>query len=341
MTSIIKAPPMLIDPLIFTSYYRPQIWGGRGLQTVLGRLLPDEAPYGEAWDLSPLPLHVSQVDEGQFAGTSINDLWENHRQELAGDIPGHQFPLLVKWLECRDILSLQVHPDNEMAQRVLGEPHGKSEAWVVVHAEPSARVYAGLKPGVGRKEVESLIKAGRLIECLHSFVPMAGDCISLPAGTIHAAGGSLIVAEVQQSSDATFRLYDWNRLGLDGRPRPLQVERAIEAINWDQGSIYPIVPKKIPTNREGVHAERLVDGIAFRMERYIVDQSMPSPNPGEMTVWMILEGRAEVRNRNTGYCREVVKGQTIVIPAQATDITWESLDPHSSLTLLCTRLAQS
>lgn len=332
---------MLVDPLTFAPYYRPQIWGGRGIQTILGRELPDEeSPYGEAWDLSPLPLHVSRVEDGPLAGTSINELWEHHRQDFAGDVPSQQFPLLIKWLECRDILSLQVHPDNEMAQRVLAEPHGKSEAWVVVHADPTARVYAGLKPGVGRKEVESLIKAGRLIECLHSFVPTAGDCISLPAGTIHAAGGGLVVAEVQQSSDATFRLYDWNRLGLDGRPRPLQVERAIDAVNWDQGSIYPIVPKKIPTNCEGVRAERLVDGFAFRMERYIIEQSMPSPNLGEMTIWMVLAGRAELRNRNTSYSREVAMGQTVVIPAAATEITWESMGGETPLTLLCTRFSQ-
>jgi mannose-6-phosphate isomerase len=272
----------LLNPLIFEPFYRPQVWGGRGLSACLGRHLPDERPYGEAWEISPQPLHVSKVSEGELAGRTINDLWSNYSQELARARNSGMFPLLIKWLECRELLSLQVHPDDQMAQRVLNEPYGKSEAWIVIAAEPTARVYAGLKPGVSQDDVIGHLKHGTLVECLHSFVPRPGDCVSLPAGTIHAAGGGLVVAEVQQSSDATFRLFDWNRMGLDGKPRPLQIERALEAVNWNQGPIDPVVPAIIES-QAGTVARKIVDGNGFRLERYVLNQPTRSVHEGELT----------------------------------------------------------
>ena len=329
---------MVTDPLVFDTYYRPQIWGGRGLSTLLRRKLPTECPYGEAWDLSPQALHVSRVTNGPLLGRDLNDLWTNYRSLLSGGCGPASFPLLVKWLECRELLSLQVHPDDRMAQQILNEPFGKSEAWVVVTAEPTARVYAGLKPGVTRSTFESHINAGTLIECLHSFVPVAGDCISLPAGTIHAAGGGLIVAEVQQSSDATFRLYDWNRLGLDGNPRPLQVDLALGAINWDQGAISPVTPQEIPSACPKVKIEQLVSGPSFQLERYIVEESLSSPHSGELTIWLVLDGKAGLFHPITSYRREFDQGSTVVIPASAGEVIWVPLHDERPLTLLCTRL---
>ncbi len=333
----VKSKRKTIEPLIFEPFYRPQVWGGRGLQTQLGRRLPEAGPYGEAWELSPQKLHVSRVTEGSYAGHDLNDLWTNCRPMLSGNTGPDNFPLLIKWLECHELLSLQVHPDDQMAQRVLGEPFGKSEAWVVVSVEPTARIFAGLKPGITRADVVAHINAGTLVECLHSFVPAAGDCISIPAGTIHAAGGGMLVAEVQQSSDATFRLFDWNRLGLDGVPRALQVERALEAVNWDQGPISPVIPREIHSECGGVRAEHLVDSPSFRMERYQVRQSFPSPHHGEMTIWMVLDGKARLSDPVTDYRHEFIKGATTVIPAAASDLVWESLDSQQPLTLLCTR----
>ncbi len=327
--------PAMTDPLVFDSYYRPQIWGGRGLCTQLGRDLPDERPYGEAWDVSPQPLHVSRVLEGPQTGRDLNTVWKILCGNVASPLG---FPLLVKWLECHEFLSLQVHPDDQMAQSVLNEPFGKSEAWVVISAEPSARIFAGLKPGVTREVLIDHIRSGQLAECLHSFVPAAGDCVSLPAGTVHAAGGGLIVAEIQQSSDATFRLYDWDRPGLDGRPRPLQVERALEAINWNQGPISPVIPVEMPSDGKGVRSEKLVEGNGFRLERYFVDQSMMSPHTNELTIWMVLEGTALLTNPKSGYRRKFPKGTTAVIPANASPLCWETVSDHPNLTLLCTRL---
>jgi len=326
------------DPLVFDTFFRPQVWGGRGLQSQLGRTLPCELPYGEAWELGSLPLHESRVLEGKNAGRPLADLWTKSRQGLTGGTGRDVFPLLIKWLECRELLSLQVHPDDAMAQRLLNEPYGKSEAWVIVSVEPTARIYAGLKPGVTRDDFVSHLRSRTLEECLHSFVPQPGDCISIPAGTIHAAGGGLIIAEVQQSSDATFRLYDWNRMGLDGKPRPLQVEQAMDAINWQQGPNSPVVPKVIPSDISGLRGESLVDGVGFRMERYFVEHACPTPNSGEFTVWMVLEGNAVLTNAATGYERGFQKGSTFVIPSCLDQTMLKSKDESCLLTLLCVRL---
>ncbi len=335
----IQTQTTVTDPLVFDTYLRPQVWGGRGLIQHLGRNLPQECPYGESWDLSPLASNVSRVTEGPLAGRDLNDLWTNCRKELTGGDGPDVFPLLIKWLECLTLLSVQVHPDDKMAQRVLNEPYGKSEAWVVVWAEPTAQVYAGIKQGVSRDEFVAHLKAGTLTECLHSFTPKAGDCISIPAGTIHAAGGGLIIAEVQQSSDATFRLFDWNRLGLDGKPRTLQIDLSLEAINWNQGPVDPVTPVEFVVYSEGVRAERLVEGNGFIMERFTVQKSFQNPYPGEFTIWMVLDGTAELSNLETGYCRPFHKGATAVIPASVHQAAWKT-DPVG-LTLMCVRLPKA
>lgn len=329
----------LSDPLIFDTFYRPQVWGGRGLNRHLGRMLPDDRPYGEAWDLSPQPLHVSRVIEGPLTGRSINELWADRLGESSCRYGHKEFPLLIKWLECRELLSLQVHPDDQMARTVLNEPYGKSEAWVVIAAEPAARIFAGLKPGVTRSDVIAHLNAGTLIECLHSFAPKPGDCVSLPAGSIHAAGGGLVIAEVQQSSDATFRLFDWNRVGLDGVPRALHIDRAMEATNWNQGPISPIIPVAVDNDSRVTKGEILVEGNGFRLERYITQSPFPSANAGELTIWMVLDGQADLSNPSTGYRRRISKGETALIPATASGIVWHPVATGQSLTLLCVRLS--
>ena len=334
----LKLSSSFIDPIVFDTYCRPQVWGGRLLGELLGRTLPTEGPYGESWDLCSQKLHVSRVLEGPHAGRDLDDLWKQGALELTGSERREPFPLLLKWLECRELLSLQVHPDDEMAQRVLNEPYGKSEAWVVVFAEPTARIYAGLKQGVTRADFVSHLKQGTLWECLHSFVPKPGDCISIPAGTVHAAGGGVVIAEVQQSSDATFRLFDWNRLGLDGKPRPLQIDLALDAINWDQGPVSPVITVELPRNSEEVRSELLVDGNGFRMERYHVHNAWPAPHPGELTIWMVLEGTAVFDDDDRGPQRKYGTGSTIVLPAGTKEAVWQPLAGEDSLTLLCVRL---
>lgn len=337
----------LTDPICFDSYLRPQIWGGRGLSQHLGRTLPEQGSYGEAWEISALPPHVSRVSQGVTAGLELTELWTHWRQNLLGPEAGRlaeptaEFPLLVKWLECRELLSVQVHPDDSMAREVLGQPYGKSEAWIVIHAEPTARVFAGLKPGVTRAEFVAHLTAGTVVKCLHSFVPQAGDCISLPAGTVHAAGGGVVLAEVQQSSDATFRLFDWHRLGLDGKPRPLQVDQALQAIDWHQGAIQPLAPHAMTSPLSGVYAERLLNSPSFVLERFTIRSRLPAPHCGELTIWMVLDGETELHNPDTGYRQTFSRGSSVLIPAVTQDVQWIPLPSEGTATLLCIRLRES
>ena len=233
----------MLPPLVFTPLYRRYIWGGRRFGSVLGRMLPPGFDYAESWELVDRDGDQSVVATGPLAGTTLGDLVAHRGPELLGrHAPRPAFPLLFKFLDANRDLSVQVHPDDARAAR-LGTPDlGKTEAWYVVAAEPGSRIYAGLRAGVSRDEFAAAVRAGRCDASLHSFVARPGDCVFIPAGTVHAIGAGLVVAEIQQSSDVTFRLHDWNRVGADGRPRPLHVEEALEATTRT-GPADPVTPR--------------------------------------------------------------------------------------------------
>ena len=327
----------LREPLLFDTYLRPQIWGGDGLARHLGKQLPEYALIGEAWELSTLPDHISRVSAGPRRGESLTDLWSQSRGAISGTAAAaDEFPWLVKWLDCAGKLSLQVHPDDGIARSVLGLPHGKCEAWVIVHVEPDARVSIGLRDGVPRATFEAHLASGTIDECLHTFEPRVGDCLSLPAGTVHTAHG-VVLAEVQQPCDATFRLFDWNRLDTAGQPRPLHRERGLQAIDWHQGPIDPVAPQRLDVPDPGVFGEALLSSSWARLERYTVERSWTSPHVGEMTVWMVLEGNAELLDTTTGTRREMPRGSTVLIPAAAGAVSWSPQTAESRGTLLCIR----
>ena len=325
------------EPLLFDTYLRPQIWGGDGLARHLGKQLPEHALIGEAWELSTLPEHISRVSTGPCCGELLTNLWSQSRGELSGTATAAaEFPWLVKWLDCAGRLSLQVHPDDCIARSVLGLPHGKCEAWVIVHVEPGARISIGLRDGVTRAMFEAQLANGTIDVCLHNFEPRVGDCLSLPAGTVHTAHG-VIVAEVQQPSDATFRLFDWNRLDASGQPRALHREWGLQAIDWKQGPIDPLAPKPNDVRDPGVIGEALLSAPWVRLERYTIERSWMSPHVGEMTVWMVLEGDAELFDPTNGKRRELPRGSTVLIPSAAGAIRWSPQKADSRCTLLCIR----
>jgi len=220
----------MLTPLIFSPIYRRYIWGGRRFETTLGRPLPAGEDYAESWELVDRGPDQSVVAVGPLAGATLGQLVADHGPELLGRrAPQKAFPLLFKFLDASRDLSVQVHPDDERAAKLGTADLGKTEAWYVVDAAPGSRVYAGLKAGASREEFAAALREGRCDEVLHSFEARPGDCIFIPAGTLHAIGAGLMVAEIQQSSDVTYRLFDWNRVGPDGRPRPLHVEAGLEA----------------------------------------------------------------------------------------------------------------
>lgn len=305
-----------MDPLVFTPYLRPMVWGGRRLGDVLGKALPAGGTWGESWEVSVHPSHPTVVAEGPLAGRSLTWICQHHREELFGADRREAFPLLIKYLDANDLLSVQVHPDDDKAMKLAKEPFGKTEAWVVLAADPGGRIFAGLKPGVDRAALERALKEGHVERCLHSFAPKPGDCLFLRAGTVHAVGGGVLMAEVQQSSDATLRLYDWDRPGPDGKPRPLHVAESLEAIDWTAGPLEPVRGTAVP---EG---ERLVECGYFVIDRYEVRSMLESPYGEKLTVWMVLEGAAELR-ASGGYRRAFAAGHTVVVPAAARGVSWQ------------------
>ena len=319
-----------MEPLVFEPYLRPQIWGGRRLGERLGKRLPDRGPYGESWEISAHPHHVSRVAEGPLAGTLLADLWAQHARSWLGAStpPDPEFPLLIKFLDCRELLSVQVHPNDAAARRLLGEPRGKTEAWVVLDADATGRIYAGLKPGVDRAVLETHLDAGTVAECLHEFSPRPGDCILLPAGVVHAVGGGVLIAEVQQSSDATFRLFDWNRPGADGRPRPLHRRESLESIDWSAGPIRPIEAGPLPVdgdsdgNGEEASRQRLASCAYFEIERYRLATSLVSPHDDRLSIWTVLAGEADVHQAAAGYRRTCGPGTTLLVPAGEGPLAW-------------------
>lgn len=321
-----------LEPLVFEPYLRPQVWGGRSLQSLFSKSLPDAATYGESWELSTHPHHVSRVAEGPFRGASLDDLCRQYSKELLGtDRPAAAgFPLLVKLLDCRELLSIQVHPDDRLAGKLRPGERGKTEAWVVLAVEPTGRIFAGLKRGVGRGDLERHLANGTTDQCLHAFQPKVGDCVFIPAGTVHAVGGGVVMAEIQQSSDVTFRLFDWNRLGTDGKPRALHIAESLAAIDFSRGPVGPVIPQPradVPGPSVG---ETLVVCPYFAIERYQLAAALPVT--GHTSVWMVLSGSANLNGASFG--REFHAGETVLIPDTSAPLQWQPKRTDSPATLL-------
>ena len=212
----------MLYPLTFHPILKERVWGGRSLECLYHKPLPAGVPIGESWEISDRPGDVSVVSNGPLAGKDLHWLMTRHATELLGAArpPDSRFPLLVKILDAQEKLSLQVHPPPGKAAELGGEP--KTEMWYITEAAPGAELYVGLKRGVSREEFERKIKSGTVAECFHRVSVRPGDAMFLPSGRVHALGAGIVLFEVQQNSDTTYRVFDWNRLGLDGKPRELR-----------------------------------------------------------------------------------------------------------------------
>lgn len=311
-----------MNPLVFAPFLRPQPWGHQRFARRLHRELPAEGRFGESWELSAHPHHESVVVEGPYAGQTLPQLWEKHRAEWWGPTAPVTFPWLVKYLDCHEYLSVQVHPSDELASQFSQRDGGKTEAWVVLEAEPTARIFAGFKPDVTLGEVTERMADGSLAECLHSFAPQAGDCIFIPAGTVHAVGGGVLMVEVQQTSDSTFRLFDWNRVGLDGRPRTLHHHESLTAIDWAAGPVAPVKPVRFIDDDTELAGELLVSCAYFQWKRFHLERETVVPQR-VLSVWILLEGDALVQGEN--YERRVTAGDTLLMPPSPFPWTWKPL----------------
>ena len=301
---------MPLYPLRFEPIFRRYLWGGRRLGTVLGKSIGEGDNYAESWEIVDRGEDQSRLISGPLAGATLGELVSNHSAELLGrHHPQPRFPLLFKLLDAQHILSVQVHPNDEQAAQLSPPDLGKTEAWVVLAAEPGSVIYAGLKPGFDRAALERENARGGCQLCLHSFEPHVGDVVFLPAGTVHALGAGLLIAEIQQSSDTTFRLFDWNRVGPDGRSRPLHVEQALQVIDWQRGPVHPQTP--VATQRPNV--EQLVTCDKFVLDRWRVDLLEPLGGDERFHLISIIEGELDVLGDPTD--RPLRKGDTVLLPA--------------------------
>jgi mannose-6-phosphate isomerase len=222
----------MLYPLTFHPIFKERVWGGRNLERLYHKPLPPNVPIGESWEITDRPEGVSPIANGPLAGKDLRWLMENHREALLGKhTRAERFPLLVKVLDCQDTLSVQVHPPAKVAPELGGEP--KTEMWYIADATPEATLYAGLKQGVSRADFERRVADGSVAEALHRVQVKAGDVMFLPSGRVHAIGAGNVIFEIQQNSDTTYRVFDWNRVGLDGKPRELHMRESMVSINFD------------------------------------------------------------------------------------------------------------
>jgi mannose-6-phosphate isomerase len=302
-------PPL--QPLRFEPLLRPMLWGGSRLAEYFTGKPPVE-PIGEAWILSDEGEQLSRVADGPFQGRTLRDLMEHCGDRLLGRaVPASgRFPLLLKFIHAERDLSVQVHPNDEQASRLRDCGVGKTEGWVVLRAEPGAKIYAGLKPEIGRSQFEQALRENRVVETLNVIEPRAGDAFFLPAGTVHAIGAGLLLFEIQQTSDITYRLYDWGRVDpKTGRPRPLHMAEALECIDFQHGPVFPALPIQKSTIRE-----QLFSCPYFRLWRMCGNWRFRVGAKGECRIVVVVEGEAELQYREQNHLLK--RGSLLLLPAE-------------------------
>lgn len=304
----------MLYPLTFHPRFKERVWGGRSLERLYGKALPPGVPVGESWEISDRPRESSVIANGPLAGKDLRWLMEHHQAELLGAAKplAGRFPLLIKILDARDKLSLQVHPPPRRAAELGGEP--KTEMWYIADATPGAELYVGLKAGITRAEFEDKLRTGRVAECFHRVAVRAGDAMFLPSGRVHAIGSGLVIFEIQQNSDTTYRVFDWNRAGLDGRPREVHLAQSLASINFEDYE-----PALVGGAFVGGSLKKrtLVDDPLFRVEALATEaRQTVSLRPPKLRLIGVVEGRVAAKSED--HCVDVGKGQFCLVPAGIT-----------------------
>lgn len=286
--------------------YQDRVWGGRALETSLGRKLPEGRPIGESWDIVDRPEAQSIIQGGPWHGRSLREVLNEHASSIMGpNWPvGRAFPILVKWLDCRERLSLQVHPPAAVAPELKGEP--KTENWYIAEAVPGSHLIVGLKRGVTRQQFETALRELTLENCVHRFPVMAGDSILVTSGQIHAIDGGNLILEIQQNSDTTYRVYDWGRVGLDGKPRQMHVSESLRSIKWDDFEPAPV--------RAEPKAAVIAEAQEFRIRRVPLRaaEKFSIKSKEEPRILSVVEGR--VSATQLGQTETLTRGDNVILP---------------------------
>ena len=314
-------------PLLFEPSLHVKVWGGRAMEHYLNKLLPPNEPVGESWEI----YSGNRIANGEFSGLTVGELTAQFPNEILGTFPATDgFPLLIKFLDAQDWLSVQVHPDDALALELEGEPRGKTECWYILDAAPDAEIIYGFSAQVSEDEFREAIISGKAREYLQ-FVPVkAGDFVNVPAGTVHAIGPGIMLYELQQTSDTTYRLYDWERVGLDGKPRELHIEKGLQCSRFEVNSA--AISKQIIENMaEGISIVSLLRGKYFGLDTISISQQLWLNT--ELTtphLLSIISGAIEIRGEFTSVRLEC--GQSALIPAKIGEYL---LNPIDEATLLC------
>lgn len=299
--------------LRFRPLYQERIWGGRALESALGRTLPPRSTIGESWEIVDRSEAQSVVDGGSLKGESLRSVLARHGNAVMGPRwPAEKpFPMLVKWLDCRERLSLQVHPPAKVATELKGEP--KTENWYIAHSVPGAELIVGLKRGITRDHFERAIRTNTLEACVHHFNVAAGDSILVHSGQVHAIDAGNLILEIQQNSDTTYRVYDWGRVGLDGSPRQLHILESLRSIDWTD--FEPVPLRAAPTS--GV----IADCAEFRIRRVVLGSGEKvHVRAGEQPrILSIVSGGVRVSDDGDGGTRaphrqKLARGDNVLIP---------------------------
>jgi mannose-6-phosphate isomerase len=303
----------VLYPLTFQPAFKERVWGGRELARLYDKKLPTGAVIGESWEIADRPGDASIVTNGPLAGKSLRWLMEQHAKEILGrakPAADGRFPLLCKILDAREKLSLQVHPPADKAAALKGEP--KTEMWYIADAAPGASLYVGLKRGVTRAAFEEKIADGSVADCFHRIQVKAGDTMFLPSGRVHAIGDDLVIFEIQQNSNTTYRVFDWNRVGLDGQPRELHIEQSLASIDFND-----FEPKLVETQfiTEGkIQKRALVTDPLFQVETWKLGSGASGwLKPKTLQIIAVTAGKAEIQGAATTVTLSA--GQFSLIPA--------------------------
>ncbi len=290
-----------------------RIWGGRRLETEFGKKLPPNKHIGESWEIVDRPEAQSVVRDSLLRGKTLHELWTQHREEVFGDVPdAPRFPLLLKLLDAHERLSLQVHPTEKVAPKLGGEP--KTEFWYVAAAQPEAELFVGLQEAMTGSEFEEAVHSGTVAQHVHRIRVKSGDAMFLPAGRLHAVGGGNLLVEIQQNSDTTYRVFDWNRAD-NGRPRQLHVEQALQCIDFND-----VRPRLLQTE-----AEVLLRHDLFEIQKWNLNSPREIAPRGQFAIVCSLAGSLR--------CADVdfVPGEFLLVPAQLQDRRIEPVKDGTSL----------
>ena len=335
-------------PLRFAPIYKDYLWGGDRLRTRFGRKLPQKC-IAESWEIADHPNGESMIVNGPLRHRPLNELVRVRREDLLGTVVTSlhdfdRFPLILKYLDARLPLSVQVHPDDATADAMKFSDRGKTEAWVIIDAEPDSKLWLGTNRNYSKTELENVIRSGKLENCLHSVPARVGDCFFLPSGTLHALGAGIMVAEVQTSSDLTFRLFDWNRVGPDGQPRELKIDEAMRSLTEPCG---PITAQS-SFQTEHKYCERLLIYERFTLNRWTPTEPFVWSNDEHAHLWTVVGGTTTAifnagrrvapweqskRESDPDAIEVLHEGDSILVPAMCPNLHW-TVESNKQLVLL-------